>query len=195
VRARTRIALRGEPLQRAAPLLLAFALLGWLAWVDGGYFAEAWGWLTVALLMVAGTILVSLDRIRLTRSSAIYLLALAALGVWIAASASWSMSAPRTIVEVQRTLNALGIFAVVGILLAIGFTLDVTSGQALRSLASLSHVALVPALYLTYGRAAWMRLSSAWAFSCWSAEHVRARLRPSQCSCRCGVRRSSQYAS
>jgi O-antigen ligase len=55
--------------------------------------------------------------------------------------------------------NALAIFAVIGILLALGFALRARAPLA-RALASAALVVLAPTLYFTYGRGAWLGLAA-----------------------------------
>jgi len=55
--------------------------------------------------------------------------------------------------------NALAIFAVIGILLALGLALRARAA-AVRALASSALVVLGPALYFTYGRGAWIGLAA-----------------------------------
>ena len=55
--------------------------------------------------------------------------------------------------------NALAIFAVIGILLALGLALR-SRAAAVRALASSALVVLAPTLYFTYGRGAWIGLAA-----------------------------------
>jgi O-antigen ligase len=55
--------------------------------------------------------------------------------------------------------NALAIFAVIGILLALGLALRARQ-PAIRALASAALVVLAPTLYFTYGRGAWIGLAA-----------------------------------
>jgi O-antigen ligase len=95
----------GSP-RASVPDVLAGALAGAVvasaAAVDGGYFPTAWGWSSLALLLVAAATLIVADRVHMARLDAVLLTALAALVLWIALSALWSASVPRTLLEVER---------------------------------------------------------------------------------------------
>jgi hypothetical protein len=82
-----------------------------LAAFNGGYFPTSWGWVTLALALVAGFALVSGPE----RPSRLELVALAALTVfvgWTAISAAWSVSDSSTVLEIERALiYPLGLLA------------------------------------------------------------------------------------
>jgi O-antigen ligase len=83
---------------------------------DGGFFARSWSWATLGLA-VAGLAVVAIDRQASVGRRALLLLGLlAALGVWIAASLTWTRSVALTVPELQRLLvylAAVGIAALV----------------------------------------------------------------------------------
>ena len=72
--------------------------------------------------------------------------------------------------------NALAIFAVIGILLALGLALRARPPVA-RALASSSLVVLAPTLYFTYGRGAWLGLAAG-LVALFAIEHDRLELLP-----------------
>jgi O-antigen ligase len=165
---------RPARLEWAFPATLA-ALAAWvwlsLAWTSD--FAQTMQEGERMLVYLAGpAVLVLLGR----RSSVVALLG--ALAVAITAVCTYSLvvrtlapgrgayqvlsTDPGASYRLARPLgyaNALAIFAVLGILLALGFALRGRSLPA-RTLASASLVVLAPTLYFTYGRGAWVGLAA-----------------------------------
>lgn len=88
-----------------------------LAAADGGYFAESWGWATLAYLWLAALALIFRTGLRLARLDRILLGSVSALAVWILVSTAWSSSPAQTPVEAQRAL--LYVSAVAAVLLLI----------------------------------------------------------------------------
>src|SRR5206468_1193632 len=76
----------------------------WLAFVQGGYFATAWGWAALAFLWVAAVALVVRRTIRLGRLDGVFLGGLAGLVAWMLVSRSWSSSPSESVLEAQRGL-------------------------------------------------------------------------------------------
>src|SRR5919199_6319850 len=107
-----------RPMQRIdwplAVVAAAFCLA--LAFSDGGYFAEDWGWSSLALFWVAAIVVFLRDRFSLGRREAALLAVLAGFVGWVALSAVWSTSSERSLLEVQRDLVYLGGLAVVFLL-------------------------------------------------------------------------------
>jgi hypothetical protein len=75
-----------------------------LAAADGGYFAESWGWATLAYLWLVALALIFRTRLRLARLDLVLLGSVSALAVWILVSTAWSSSPAHTPVEAQRAL-------------------------------------------------------------------------------------------
>lgn len=75
-----------------------------LGFADGGYVATSWGWAAIGLAGVAVAALVARPRVRLSRVELGFLVALALFVAWAALSATWSRSAPATLLEAQRLL-------------------------------------------------------------------------------------------
>ena len=77
---------------------------------QGGYFSQSWGWVALAFL-VPTTVLLILDRVETPGRLRVASL-MVALGVWIALSSLWSISASASIREVVLVaLVALGFVA------------------------------------------------------------------------------------
>jgi O-Antigen ligase len=89
---------------RAAPLLLALVPITSLAAVQGGYFPTTWGWVALPLLWAVGIALVVRPRIRLSSAERTFVVALAALIAWLAASTAWSVAPAGTVLELERML-------------------------------------------------------------------------------------------
>src|SRR5919204_29684 len=87
---------------------LAGGIAAALAFDDGGYFAPAWGWSTLALFWVAGLALFLRDRFSFGRLELAVLGAFAGFVAWVALSSTWSSSTERSILEAQRDLVYLG---------------------------------------------------------------------------------------
>jgi O-antigen ligase len=192
-----------------------------LAAADGGYFAESWGWATLAYLWLAALALIIRRRVRLGRLDLALLGSLSALAIWTLVSTAWSSSPAQTPLEAQRALlyvaavaavlllaerrsvrpllgglaagitlacawgladhmfserpagvepfgqdrlaeplgywNAVGLFAAMGTLLALGLAAGARSAFG-RAAAAAAPVVLLPTLYFTFGRAAWLAL-------------------------------------
>ncbi|MEX2253357.1 MAG: O-antigen ligase family protein [Thermoleophilaceae bacterium] len=95
----------------AAAGVIAVVLLLALAWDAGGYFSSSYlaagavAFLTCAVLLAAGT-----PRYRISTPALVGLGALAALTVWTALSASWSVTPDTALEDAQRNLVYLGLF-------------------------------------------------------------------------------------
>jgi O-antigen ligase len=91
---------------------------------QGAYFSQSWGWVALAFL-VPTSILLIVDEVsmpgRLRIAFAAFMLA---LGVWIALSATWSVSSAASIREVERIL------VYVALALAVAFVLRRGDGPA-----------------------------------------------------------------
>ena len=71
---------------------------------SGAYFSQSWGWVALAFL-VPTTVLLILDRVSVPGQLRIAFASLmGGVGVWIALSTVWSISAPGTVREVERVL-------------------------------------------------------------------------------------------
>jgi hypothetical protein len=98
------VQLRRPSLARAAPGLLAAAVLTPLAAGNGGYFPPAWGWSAAALLWAAAIAVLARDEIAITAAEAVSMAAFGLLTVWMLLSASWSGDAASAVLEAERTL-------------------------------------------------------------------------------------------
>jgi O-antigen ligase len=76
---------------------------------QGAYFSQSWGWVALAFL-VPTTVLLILDRVTVPgRLRIAFLASMGALAVWIALSASWSISPAGSLREVERMLVYLSV--------------------------------------------------------------------------------------
>ena len=192
-----------------------------LAAADGGYFAESWGWATLAYLWLAVLALIFRTELRLARLDLVLLGSVSALALWILVSSAWSSSPAHTPVEAQRALvyvsavaavlllveprsvrtlipaltacitlvcawglvdhifserphgpdalgegrlaeplgywNAVGLFAAIGTVLAVALAVEARTMVG-RAASAAVPVVLLPTLYYTFGRAAWLAL-------------------------------------
>jgi hypothetical protein len=83
----------------------------------GAYFSQSWGWVALAFLMPLALTLI-LERAGLPgRLRLAFAALIAATGVWIAASALWSLSVPASLREAERVLVYVALAAVVAFVL------------------------------------------------------------------------------
>lgn len=160
---------------------------GGLAADRGGYFPTTWGWGVVPLCWVAVMALFVRDHISLSRLELAFLGVLIAIPGWYAVSIARSHDVPQSILEVQRALlypagvlavllvtrrsttrhlltgpitywNALGIYSAVGTLVAAALA---TTGRSIvaRALSAATLPVLVPTMYLTFSRGAWIAMA------------------------------------
>jgi hypothetical protein len=203
----------------AGAIALAFVVA--LAFANGGYGSDSWGWSSLAFVWITGLALALRRDVRITALELTALFGLSGVFVWTLLSSLWTLSITRTMLEAERTVvyvtglatlllvarrasyrlvltgvwaaivmactyglltrlfpdrlgridpiagyrlsepigywNALGLFAAMGTLLAFGFT---ARGRrtAFRALAGGSLLVLVPTLYFTFSRGAWVAL-------------------------------------
>ena len=87
---------------------------------DGAYFSQSWGWVALAFLVPASLLLIfdrisAPGRLRITFASL-----MGALGVWIALSTVWSISASGSAREVERVLVYVSLALAVALVLRRG---------------------------------------------------------------------------
>lgn len=92
------------------------ALVTAVNFFDGGYFDRSWGWIAVCLLWCSATALLTSGRLTITPLPAAFLAATFAFLLWVALSATWSVSVPRSLREVERDVVYLAFAATVAIL-------------------------------------------------------------------------------
>ena len=85
---------------------VAFAAVGGLAADNGGFFPTTWGWAAVGLCAVAALALGRVPRLRPLEM--IVVGAVVALAAWTFASAIWSVSVTRSVLEGERSLVYVG---------------------------------------------------------------------------------------
>lgn len=99
-------ALRERPCNwlRAATFCSGFAVITVVAFADGGYFRETWGWTTLALASLAWIVLLLRDRIVLGWHDVAGLALLASFVGWVGLSAVWSATPEGSLREAERGL-------------------------------------------------------------------------------------------
>jgi hypothetical protein len=98
------VQLRRLSFGRAAPGLLAAAVLTPLAAGNGGYFPPAWGWSAAALLWAAAIAVLVRQDAELSTAEIVTLSAFGLLTVWMLVSATWSGDTTAAVLEAERTL-------------------------------------------------------------------------------------------
>ena len=83
---------------------VAFAAVAGLAADNGGYFPTTWGWAAVGLCLVAVVLLAVSGPPRLRPVEKLVLAAMVGLSAWTFASAIWSISVTRSMLEGERSL-------------------------------------------------------------------------------------------
>jgi hypothetical protein len=89
---------------KAAGAVLACAAVVLLSFADGGFFPNAWRAGALALACAAGLALLAWEPRRPTRAEALVVGGLAALALWAALSAAWSIDPDASLLDSQRTL-------------------------------------------------------------------------------------------
>ena len=89
---------------RAATFGSPFALITVVAFADGGYFRESWGWTTLALASLVWIVLLLLDEIVLGSYDLIALALLTGFIAWVGLSAVWSPTPHDSLHESERGL-------------------------------------------------------------------------------------------
>jgi O-antigen ligase len=97
--------------------LAALALVVAVAFADGGYFADSWSWIVVALSSSAGIAVLTRPRVTLGLLELGTIGAVAAFVGWVALSATWSSAAGDSVDEVERSL--IYVAAIVALPLAV----------------------------------------------------------------------------
>lgn len=95
--------------------LTAFLTIGGLAIANGGFFPVSWGWSSLALLWLAGVVLLVGTPSYPTSLEWVYLGLLGCLTAWTFLSAAWTSSPTETIAEGERSFVYLA--AVLAVLL------------------------------------------------------------------------------
>lgn len=98
----------------AAAAVGVFALVAALAFDDGGYSATAWGWSTVALLVVLAVLLARGAR-RPSGPALVLVGGLAAFALWTAVSIAWSSDVSASALELQRAVLYVAAAAVLAL--------------------------------------------------------------------------------
>jgi O-antigen ligase len=98
---------------------------------QGGYFSQSWGWIALAFLVPTSILLILDGASAPGRLRASFAALMVALGVWIALSATWSISSAASIREVERMLVYVALALAVALVLRRGDEPAVLAGVAL----------------------------------------------------------------
>jgi O-antigen ligase/polysaccharide polymerase Wzy-like membrane protein/tetratricopeptide repeat protein len=126
--------------------VLAFAAVGTLSTMNGGYFPTAWGWVALSLFLVLVSTLILSGRIELGGFCVFMLAGLALFVGWAAVSTVWSDSLPRSVLEAQRGLVYLAALCAVLTLARRGSARSVFAG-VLGAIAAVGGYALATRLF------------------------------------------------
>lgn len=84
---------------------------------DGAYFSQSWGWVALAFLCALALVLILEWGTAPGRLRAAFALAMTGLGIWVAASAIWSVSPASSIREAERMLVYAGLALALAVVL------------------------------------------------------------------------------
>jgi hypothetical protein len=84
---------------------------------QGAYFSQSWGWVALAFLAAASLALILGLAVRPGAMRIAFAALIGALGVWVAISATWSLSVPGTLREAERMLVYVALAAAVALVL------------------------------------------------------------------------------
>jgi O-antigen ligase len=98
---------------------------------QGGYFSQSWGWIALAFLVPTSILLIVDGASAPGRLRASFAALMVALGVWIALSATWSISSAASIREVERILVYVALALAVALVLRRGDGTAVLAGAGL----------------------------------------------------------------
>ena len=90
---------------------LGFAVIGILAFDDGGYWPSAWAWLALAAWWLVAVGLALKGPVEVSTAGAVFAGAAIALFGWTALSTTWSESVGRSVFEAERTGAYAGVAA------------------------------------------------------------------------------------
>ncbi len=113
---------------------------------DGAYFSQSWGWVALAFL-IPTTVLLILDRVAVPgRLRIAFATFMVLLGLWVALSAVWSISAAASVREVERMLVYVAVALAIALVLRRGDGAGVLAG-ALVGITILSSYGLATRLF------------------------------------------------
>jgi len=98
---------------------------------QGAYFSQSWGWVALAFLVPTSILLIVDGASAPGRVRALFASLMVAFGVWIALSATWSISSAASIREVERMLVYVALALAVALVLRRGDGPAVLAGAAL----------------------------------------------------------------
>ena len=89
------------PVSRLAPGAFAGVLVFGLAWFDGGFYAPAWGVVSLGLLGVCGCAIVLSERLYLSRLALVSVGGLFGLAAWTLMSGLWTSDLTKTVSDAE----------------------------------------------------------------------------------------------
>jgi O-Antigen ligase len=89
------------PVSRLAPGAFAGVLVFGLAWFDGGFYAPAWGVVSLGLLGVCGCAIVLSERLYLSRLALVSVGGLFGLAAWTLMSGFWTSDLTKTVSDAE----------------------------------------------------------------------------------------------
>ena len=95
---------------------------------EGGYFSQSWGWIALAFLVPVGVALILGVVEAPGPLRAAFAVLVGSLGVWIALSATWSLSSAATIREVERMLVYVAVAFAIALLVRRGDAASLAGG-------------------------------------------------------------------
>jgi O-antigen ligase len=98
---------------------------------QGAYFSQSWGWIALAFLVPTSILLIVDGASAPGRLRASFAALMVALGVWIALSATWSISSAASIREVERMLVYVALALAVALVLRRGDGTALLAGAGL----------------------------------------------------------------
>ena len=95
---------------------------------QGGYFSQSWGWIALAFVAAVALALIVGWAMRPGRLRIAFAAFTAALGVWVALSATWSLTPAGSLREVERMLVYVALAAAVALALRAGDATGLAAG-------------------------------------------------------------------
>src|SRR3954466_13960456 len=96
-----RVASVPMPVSRLAPGALAGVLVFGLAWFDGGFYAPAWGVVSLGLLGMCGCLIVLRERLYLPKRALVSVGGLFGLAAWTLMSGFWTSDLTKTVSDAE----------------------------------------------------------------------------------------------
>jgi O-Antigen ligase len=102
---------------------------------QGGYFSQSWGWIALAFVAAVSLTLIVGWAVRPGRLRVAFSASMTALGVWVALSATWSVTPAGSLRELERVLVYVALSAAVALVLRRGDAAGLAAGVFAGSVA------------------------------------------------------------